>query len=396
MLRINNFLHREKFSDLTRRWLHNQWRPADLPLLKELINYNSLWLARINREITHWLFSNLAQQNIHTRKVETKGELKDLLVQNPPYVNDRILHLMERYHRYPERYFRETPFLGAVYAFQRDGKPAYLGSSRIKRVRRIAEKGSRRIIDYIHTQLGARANVEAQTAEGSWQQPWSVASEALIDEFERAERKLSAELQHGDLFDSHLEFVIEDVLGIKVVVEPEQRRDVYELIEQDPRCEWVEIEHHRGHYNATNLVIRYIPDREKLLAPPLSPEALERLKLRGMDPATAQQAFHRFVSTGEPSIHIELILTHYEEVLESEIGRSMHEERLLRQRKQQSYRGHLARNVSYLMEYIFAWGISPRTTISQLPIQVWNQYLPDYFDEVIKHLFQIPSFRELE
>ena len=198
------------------------------------------------------------------------------------------------------------------------------------------------------------------------------------------------------MFDSHLEFVIEDVLGLKVVVEPEQRRDVYELIEKDPQCEWVEIEHHRGHYNATNLVIRYFPDREKLLSPPLSPEALERLKLRGMDPENAQQAFRRFVETGEPSIHIELILTHYEEMLESEIGRSMHEERLLRQRKQQSYRGHLARNVSYLMEFIFAWGISPRTTISRLPIQVWNQYLPDYFDEVIKHLFQIPSFRELE
>lgn len=398
MIRINNFLHREIFSDLTRRWLHNLWVPEDLPLLKELINYNSLWLARVDRDITGWLFSRLTRQPIHMRKVGTKGELKDLLVQNPPYVNERILQLIERYQRHPERYFRETPFLGSVFATQRPEQATYLGSSRIKRVRRIAEKGARRISDYIFTQLKGQArepHLNHRNAE-SWEQPWSVAPLSVGDEYDAAERKLSTDLRRGNLFDSHVEFVLEDVLGIKVIVEPEQFKELLDLLETHPQCELVEIEHHRGQYNATNLVLRYYPDVEALLEPPLSPDALHRLTLRGMNPETAQQDFCRFVRTGEPSIHIELILTHYQEMLESEVGRSMHEERLMRQRKQQAYRGHLARNVSYLMEYIFAWGISPRTTISQLPIQVWNQYLPDYFDEVIKHLFQIPSFRELE
>jgi hypothetical protein len=26
-----------------------------------------------------------------------------------------------------------------------------------------------------------------------------------------------------------------------------------------------------------------------------------------------------------------------------------------------------------------------------LPIKIWNRYLPDYFDEVLKQLFRIPT-----
>lgn len=394
MIRINNFLHRQKFSALTRRWFHNQWEPSDLPLLKELINYNSLWLGRINKHITQWMFSELTGQTVHAQQVNTKGELKDLLVQSPPYVNDRILQLIDRYQRNPERYFRETPFLGTLFSVQRNGQRAYIGSSRIKRVRRIAEKGARRITEYISARL--QDQTQLNQAPKGWNQPWSVSASNDYDEYERAERNLSAALRRGRLFDPHLEFVLDDVLGLKVIVEPQNEQQVIRLLENNPRCELVEVEQHRGHYNATNVVFRFSPNVEELLATAFSAKVLEGLKFRGIDPATAEDNFRSFVCTGESSIHIELIMTRYQEMLESEIGRSMHEQRLMRQRTKQPYRGHLARNVSYLMEYIFAWGISPRTTISTLPIQIWNQYLPDYFDEAVKDLFQIPRFRQLE
>ncbi|MEM1008956.1 MAG: hypothetical protein AAGJ35_08105, partial [Myxococcota bacterium] len=85
-----------------------------------------------------------------------------------------------------------------------------------------------------------------------------------------------------------------------------------------------------------------------------------------------------------------------EEMLESEIGRTMHEDRIVEQRTHQVYRGHLARNVRFLMEFIFACGIAPCTSISAIPIHVWIQYMPDTFDEVMNDLLGIPKFRELE
>jgi hypothetical protein len=78
-------------------------------------------------------------------------------------------------------------------------------------------------------------------------------------------------------------------------------------------------------------------------------------------------------------------------MLESEIGRSIHEDRIIEQRLRQQYRGHRARNVEYLMQFLFMFPLSRRLKLSELPIKLWDRYLPDYFDGVIADLFQIPS-----
>jgi len=77
-------------------------------------------------------------------------------------------------------------------------------------------------------------------------------------------------------------------------------------------------------------------------------------------------------------------------MLESEIGRCMHEDRIIEQRLCQQYRGPLARNIQYLLEYLFVFPTSNRRELGELPIKIWNRYLPDYFDEILKQLFRIP------
>jgi hypothetical protein len=69
----------------------------------------------------------------------------------------------------------------------------------------------------------------------------------------------------------------------------------------------------------------------------------------------------------------------------------MHEDRIIRQRLTRQYRGHLSKNIEYLMEYLFAFPMSAQRELTELPIKLWNRYLPDYFDEVLKNLFNIPS-----
>ena len=55
------------------------------------------------------------------------------------------------------------------------------------------------------------------------------------------------------------------------------------------------------------------------------------------------------------------------------------------------YWRRLSKNIEYLMEYLFAFTQSTQRNLSELPIKLWNRYLPDYFDEVLKDLFHIPS-----
>jgi hypothetical protein len=157
-------------------------------------------------------------------------------------------------------------------------------------------------------------------------------------------------------------------------------------LEQMGDCRVVEREIHTGLYNAVNLIIRHQPPREEILAQPLAGRALQVMQRRGLSVEAAQREFEGFVRSGEDSVQMEIILCDYEEMLESEIGRCMHEDRIIRQRLDQQYRGHLACNIEYLMEYLFAFSATGRQQVGELPFKLWNRYLPDYFHEVLRNL----------
>jgi hypothetical protein len=181
------------------------------------------------------------------------------------------------------------------------------------------------------------------------------------------------------------------VAGLKMILEAPQQEKLIGLLNRLPECRITEEESHNGHYNATNLIVCYRPDRERILSRPAGGRVLNLMQARGMNPQEVQRTFTEFVLTGETTVSLEIIVSSYEETLESEIGRCVHEDRIIRQRLTQQYRGHLSKNIEYLMEYLFAFPMSAQRELTELPIKLWNRYLPDYFDEVLKNLFNIPS-----
>ena len=60
---------------------------------------------------------------------------------------------------------------------------------------------------------------------------------------------------------------------------------------------------------------------------------------RGLASGDGTSDFETFLHNGAPELSLDLILTTYEELLESEIGRSMHEARIFRQRQEESLCG---------------------------------------------------------
>jgi hypothetical protein len=184
---------------------------------------------------------------------------------------------------------------------------------------------------------------------------------------------------------------------VKVILEAPKQRNLNALLERLSGCGIVEEELHTGRYNAINLIVRYRPPRDAILAPPLGRGLLTVMKARGFSADAANRAFAEFVRSGEDDVLLEIILSTYQEMLESEIGRCIHEDRIIEQRLRQEYRGPLARNIQYLMEYLFTFPSSPspcQCELGALPIKLWDRYLPDYFDEVLKQLFRIPTFED--
>jgi len=392
MIRIDSFLHRTALSDLIRRWMYNNLHPGDADLISRLINFNRLYVSRYLNLFSERIFQDLYPAGFSRRPALRKGALKDALVAFPAYRNPRIDELIRDYRTFPENYYGDTPFHGILF-FKPGGEgDVCIGASRIKRVRRLAEKAARRIIDRMLDDIRKHADTLADERARRLGVPRDrlvTSPEEMEAEFLKAEGRLLEDLRHGRPLEDNGELIISDVAGVKVILETPQHKSFIKLLNRLPDCRIMEEEHHTGLYNAMNLLVCHHPDRDLILSRPLSGRILSLMEARGLSPEQTHRAFAEFVQAGEEKVTLEIIVSNYQETLESEIGRCMHEDRIIRQRLTSQYRGHLSKNVEYLMEYLFAFPTSGQRELSRLPIKLWNRYLPDYIDEVLKDLFHI-------
>ncbi|OHE21991.1 MAG: hypothetical protein A2Z43_06215 [Syntrophobacterales bacterium RBG_19FT_COMBO_59_10] len=394
MITINSFLHREELNDIILRWMYDQARPSDSELIVRLVHFNRVYVSRYLEKFAGLVFRELHPGELLSRPVKLKGELKDVIVEQALSHSARSEELIRNYRQNPGRYYRETPFHGTLYFRRRNGLLEYVGSSRIKRVRRLAEKTARRIIDRIFTSIKMHADTLAYERARRLNIPLEqlfTTPEDMTEEFLRAENRLLNDLRERRFIAGAQEGpAINDVAGVKVILEEAEQRKLKELFERLPNCEVLEEERHIGRYNAVNLLVCFRPPREEILARPLGRKILEVMQARGFAPEDAERSFAEFVRSGEEDVLLEIILSTYQEMLESEIGCCIHEDRIIEQRLFQQYRGPLARNIQYLTEYLFIFPASERKEFGELPIKLWNRYLPDYFDEILKNLFGIP------
>jgi hypothetical protein len=394
MITITSFLHRELLSDVIRRWMYGETRPEDSDRVVRLVYFNRVFVFRYLSIVARRIFSGLHGGAVYFYPVNTKGGLKDAIIAEPPYHNERIDALIEGYRLNPGRFYRETPFHGFLYFKNEHGKKIYLGSSRIKRARRLAEKGARRIIDQMYEGIKNKADSMANKRAaflGIPREELKTSPAEMEEEFFRAEEQLLEDLREKKPIAGDGEIPpINDVAGIKIILEPFGEKKLMDLLSGMNDCRIVENERHSGRYNATNLIIRFKPPRKDIVSLPLSEDVISSMQARGYSPYEANQSFKEFVLSGEEDVFLEIILSDYQEMLESEIGVGMHEDRIIEQRLKQLYRGPLAKNIGYLMEYLFAFPAGNHRELGELPVKLWNRYLPDYFDEVLKELFHIP------
>jgi len=400
VITISGFLHRAVLSDVIRRWMYDEARPEDADSVVKLVHFNSVFVSRYLDIFARGIFAGLRPGPFSFFPVTRKGDLKDALVAAPPYRNERIDELTDAYRLNQGRFYRETPFNGALYfTTDDDGRRIYFGSSRIKRMRRLAEKSARRIIDLIFARIKRHADMMANNRAlllGIPRGALLTAPVEMEEEFFRAENQLLEDLRAKRPIAEDGEIhPINDVAGIKVILEPNEEMKLQELLSRSEGCEIVEAEKHSGRYNATNLVVRFRPPKRDIVALPLDEGSVEIMQARGYSPYEANQSFREFVLSGEEDVLVEIIVSSYQEILESELGRSMHEDRIIAQRLKQQYRGPLARNIGYLLEYLFALPAAGRGDLGELPIKLWNRYLPDYFDEVLKGLFHIKPINHI-
>jgi hypothetical protein len=179
--------------------------------------------------------------------------------------------------------------------------------------------------------------------------------------------------------------------GIKYITDEESLYQIEEFFLKHQDFKVFERSEHTGNYRAKSIVVEVPWDKEKVCRSFLENRAWEKYLNRGIPETELQKGLGHLLEDAEPRICIEVTLTNFDDLVESELGRGIHEERIIAQRGQSVYGGHIPLNVEFLIEYLFAVAVSPRIHIDRLPVKLWGRYLPDTISYHIRQLYYLPE-----
>lgn len=386
---LTSLMHRDDLFDITLRWLNNVPRQEDGRRLSEIFLFESAVSAPIVQDIMLGLFAKLFGERLSVERVQYKDLLRSRLIQGIPRYTPRMQELVTAYQKSPEEFFPGMPVDAMLLSTP---TRSLVALSRIKRPTRVAEKASFRLSDALADRVRQEAEVFASArafARGVALQHLISSETQMKEDFVAAEHVVAGAFKDGSVVFSREQLTINDAIGFKVVGDEGELSFAEHLFAEEPGITIVEREEHRGHYNATNLLLDIdLPPIGKIIDENAHRD-WHQAAHRGLDPASAPRRFAEYVESGARTIRTEVILTTYPELIESELGRSLHELRILRLRDRQSYSGQIAQNARYLIEYLLALAYSPSVEVGELPIKLWGRYLPDTVLTAVGYLYGI-------
>lgn len=384
--------HRDELFDLTMRWMNDDFHPEDGETLTRIFVYESA-ISALAIERVLGLLGKFRNAPLNTRRVRTKHELREAVIKHLCPGTSRMEELAKSFHDNPTYFF---PFLPIDALVITDDSSRLLALGRIKRMARVAEKVSFRLVEALYKEIQAKARslAEQRAAQAGVPLDAFVSSdEAMQSDFVQAEEAVAHSFKDKTIHIESTALTINDILGFKIIAPQETLDLVPSMLDGETGVRVVEIQKHSGNYNAVNLLLDLDLTPTDRLTARLGGMDWGLAKKRGLKPENIQRDIGNYVLTGEDCVRIELILTTPEELMEAEFGRSIHELRVLRLRQRQAYSGPLAQNAGYLIEYMLTLATSPTVRIPEIPVKMYGRYLPEEI-EALKRALRGHAFEE--
>jgi hypothetical protein len=388
---LTSFIHRDKLFEITERWFCGRSEPGDARAITEILICDGFVISETLETLTRRLLGLINRKPVHLRHIRFKGELRDLLCLGNRDGNQRAAELISRYRENPDYYYREAPINGVMCLDEQD---QLLALFRKKRPKRIAEKANRRIADWIFQNVLRRAQEMAEERarqSGIPLDQFVTPPEEMANEFIHAEESIARNFREGTIRFDKAALTMQDVGAIKIVATEEELKHLEKTLTGTPDIMVVEKEEFNGKYQATNLVLEVSWDAEQVCRRYRENRAWNKYLNRGIPEEELKKGLEPFLVAAEPHINVELILSTFPHMVESELGNSIHEERIIAQRDNKLYKGYIPMNVEFLVEAIFAVGFSPRIEVDQVPIKLWGRYLPETLISFVRHLHDMPE-----
>lgn len=389
---LTSFIHREDLFGIAERWFCGRSDPGDALHLTELFICDGFVIGETLGVFAERLFSMIYDEPFQKKRIHFKGELRKALSQCTGRMTQRTEELFLLFRKNPDFYYLEAPINGVICLNQSN---ELIGLYRIKRPRRIAEKANRKIANWIFgiVQNRARRMAEGRAREhGIPLYSLLTPQDEMVREFTEAEEAIAKNFSEGTIEFDKRDLTIDDVGGIKVVAEAVKLASLEKQLAADPTIRIVEREAFGGDYRATSMILEVSYDPEHCCRRYRTSRSWEQYLNRGIPEDRLGKGLESFLVGAVPKINIELILSTFPDMVESELGSSIHEERIIAQRDNKMYKGYIPTNVEFLLEYLFAVGFSPQVQIDELPIKLWGRYLPDTLISQIRRLYHLPEY----
>ncbi|MBN1664086.1 MAG: hypothetical protein JW943_10840 [Deltaproteobacteria bacterium] len=388
---LTSFIHRDVLFNIAERWFCNCPEPGDCRTLTEILICDGFVVNETLAALIGRIIAITHRKPYRRKYIRSKGELRDMISNDDRKVSPRVVELLRRYGENPDYYYREAP-INAVVCLDDAGH--MLGSYRIKRPKRIAEKANRRIADWIFERVIERAKEMAEDRaklSGVPLDRFITPDEQMVEEFIRAEEFVAGRFRDGSIRFDKAASTINDVGALKIVAECDALSELEKVLMETPDIAVVEREEFSGKYRAINLILEVPWNAADACRQYRAKMAWKRHLDRGIPQEDLEKGLEIFLFGAAQKINIELILTTFPDMVESEFGSSLHEERIIAQRDNRQYKGYIPMNVEFLVESLFEVGLSPRIDIDQPPIKLWGRYLPETLDSFIRRLHNLPE-----
>lgn len=368
--------HRDELFELTLRWMNDDFRSEDGEKITRIFLYESAISSIVVDRVIQFL-GRFCKTPLHLERVHSKHELREHIIAHQPVRNPRTDELTENFQQNPEYFYPHLPIDSVIIT---DRSSHLFAIGRIKRLTRIAEKVSFRLVETLFNEIQATARQFAEQRAKNAGIPLNAlisSPTAMQNDFVEAEAAVARKFMDKKVDIESEALTVNDIVGFKIAGQPDMLERIPALLSEEPGVGVAEIQKHSGDYNAVNLLVDIDLPAPDALADHLHGFNWEMARQRGLDPGDIRRNIFGYVSQGARSVRIELILTTYEELMEAEFGRSIHELRVQRLRQRQAYCGPLGQNAGYLIEYLLALASSPTVSVQGIPIKMYGRYLPE-------------------
>ena len=364
---LSGLVHRDRLFDVASRWLADHVNNDDGRILTEIFAFERAITSPLVRSLVADLARAIRPGDLRLTRVTSKDAVRKAIVEAVQDPSPRVEQLLAHYREFPEEFFPRTPVHMSLIT---GGDGSLVGMVRRKRIRRIADKVSRRVADQLAGEIERRRNLLPRPAPGAsgspstrWSPPasrWSTSSPPP-----NASWPIGSEPGAAPSIPDQVR--VDDVIGVKIIGTPAELALIEAALDARDGTFACESEVHEGSYTGTH----YLVDLE---LPPLD-ETISRFQGvdwsfaegRGLSAYHLEESLIDYLGSASPTFRVELILTTLDDLVESEFGRCIHEVRILEQRDRALYSGRIAQNASSIIEYMLELAISPTVQVEACP-----------------------------